>query len=154
MSYTITHFKKLLKLVQSDDSFRELKRATRSPRFEALAWPYLSRIGSLSVEYRYQLDMSFIKLYVLNPNHCESESSWVRSLKTALGSEVESSPIQKRFRKFILSSDAKEASANLKVLVGKMGKTGVPMNYEKLYASLCYWKYPNTRKRLAEEFWS
>jgi CRISPR system Cascade subunit CasB len=108
---------------------------TKLPR----SWPLLARVGGIG-NARIE---TVAGLFAYHPD--ESHSGNLGATCLALKAET-------RFRR-LLACDRDEICERLRPIILAAKAKGIPVNYEQLFADLCYWS-PSVKARWAQEYWS
>jgi CRISPR system Cascade subunit CasB len=112
---------------------------TRLPR----AWPMLARVGGIGsprVE-------SVAGLFAYHPDETDKGNLGTTCLRLRQQNES----FDGRFRR-LLSCDRDEICERLRPVILAAKAKGIPVNYEGLFADLCYWG-ERVKERWAREYW-
>lgn len=112
---------------------------TRLPR----AWPLLGRMGGIG-NSRVE---TVAGLFAYHPEETHSGNIGTTCRRLA----AENNSFDARFRR-LLSCDRDEICERLRPVILAAKPKGIPINYEELFADLCYWG-DNVKARWAREYW-
>ncbi len=113
--------------------------ATKLPR----AWPLLARVGGIG-NPRIE---AVAGLFAYHPDEAHEGNLGT----TCLRLKGQSESFDARFRR-LLACDRDEICERLRPVVLAARAKGIPVNYEELFADLCYWG-DNVKARWAREYW-
>jgi CRISPR system Cascade subunit CasB len=112
---------------------------TKLPR----AWPLLARVGGID-NPRIE---TVAGLFAYHPDETQAGNLGTTCRRLA----AENNSFDGRFRR-LLSCDREEICERLRPVVLAAKAKGIPIDYEELYADLCYWGN-NVKARWAREYW-
>jgi CRISPR system Cascade subunit CasB len=112
---------------------------TKLPR----AWPLLARVGGIG-NPRIEAIAGF---FAYHPDEAHSGNLGTTCRRLA----AENNSFDARFRR-LLSCDRDEICERLRPVILAAKPKGIPVNYEELYADLCYWG-DKVKARWAREYW-
>lgn len=118
-------------------------RCALNPSKLPRAWPLLGRVGGIG-NPRVEAVAGFFA-YHPDETHTGNLGATCRRLA------AENNSFEARFRR-LLSCDRDEICERLRPVVLAARAKGIPVNYEELYADLCYWG-DNVKARWAREYW-
>ena len=118
-------------------------RCALSPAKRPRAWPLLAQVGGIGNPRKEVI----AGLFAYHPDDTSTGNLGTTCLK--LKGQNES--FDARFRR-LLVCDRDEICERLRPLIFAAKAKGIPINYEELYADLCYWGN-NVKVRWAREFW-
>ncbi len=107
------------------------------------AWPLLGRLGGIG-NARIEAVAGF---FAYHPDEAHSGNLGTTCRLLA----AENNSFDARFRR-LLSCDRDEICERLRPVVLAARAKGIPVNYEELFADLCYWG-DNVKTRWAREYW-
>jgi len=120
----------------------DLRCAVNSAR-RARAWPLLARVGGVDRP----IHEIVAGLFAFHPDETR-----IGNIGTTCRRILESNTsVDGRFRR-LLSCDRDEIGERLRPVVLAAKAKGIPVNYEELFADLCYWG-DNVKARWAREYW-
>ncbi len=132
----------LRKLKNDRGAMAEL-RCTLSPAKLPRAWPLLGRIGGIA-NPRIE---TIAGLFAYHPDETSKGNLGMTCLRLQ---ELHES-FDARFRR-LLGCDREEICSRVRPVVLAARSKGIPINYEALYADLCYWS-DNVKAHWAKEYW-
>jgi len=112
---------------------------TKLPR----AWPLLARIGGIG-NPRIE---TLAGLFAYHPNEIDTGNLGT----TCLRLKEQNQSFDARFRR-LLACDRDEICERLRPVILAAKAKGIPVNYEKLFADLCYWG-GTVKAHWAREYW-
>ncbi len=112
---------------------------TKLPR----AWPLLARVGGIG-NPRIE---AVVGLFAYHPDETENGNLGT----TCLRLQGQNESFDGRFRR-LLSCDRDEICERLRPVILAAKAKGIPINYEVLFADLCYWG-DNVKASWAREYW-
>ena len=132
-----------LRQFKSDRGAMAELRCALNPATRPRAWPLLARVGGIG-DPRIE---AVSGLFAYHPDETLTGNLGTTCRRLS----AENNTFDSRFRR-LLSCDRDEISERLRpVILAARGK-GIPINYEELYADLCYWGN-NVKTRWAREYW-
>ena len=138
-SVLLTHLRQL----KNDRGAMAELRCTLSPAKVSRSWPLLGRIGGIA-NPRIE---TIAGLFAHHPN--ETTMGNLGTTCRRLKEQHES--FDARFRR-LLGCDREEICIMVRPAVLAARSKGIPVNYEALYADLCYWG-ERVKARWAKEYW-
>ena len=108
------------------------------------AWPLLARFGGIG-NPRIE---TVAPLFAYHPE--ETHTGNLGTTCQQLSGEYQT--FDGRFRR-LLACDRDEICTHIRPIVLAARSKGIPLNYEELFADLCYWS-DNVKARWAREYWS
>ncbi len=132
-----------LRRLRSDRGAMADLRCALSPAKLPRAWPLLARaggIGNARVE-------AIAGLFAYHPEETQRGNLGTTCRRLA----TEAKTFEARFSRF-LACDRDEILERLRPVVLAAKAKGIPINYEELFADLCYWG-DNVKARWAREYW-
>ncbi|MBZ5514846.1 MAG: type I-E CRISPR-associated protein Cse2/CasB [Acidobacteriia bacterium] len=118
-------------------------RCALSPTKLPRAWPLLARVGGIG-NPRIE---AVVGLFAYHPDETDNGNLGT----TCLRLKKQNESFDGRFRR-LLSCDRDEICERLRPVVLAARAKGIPINYEELFADLCYWG-DNVKARWAQEYW-
>ncbi len=134
------------------DRLRQLKddrgamadlRCALSPAKLPRAWPLLARVGGIG-NPRIE---AVAGLFAYHPDETHAGNLGT----TCLRLKEQNESFDARFRR-LLACDRDEICERLRPMILAAKAKGIPVNYEELFADLCYWG-DNVKARWAREYW-
>jgi CRISPR system Cascade subunit CasB len=119
-------------------------RCALSPAKRARAWPLLACVGGIG-DPRVEIVAA---LFAWHPQETEVGNLGTTCRRLA----AENSTFDARFQR-LLSCDRDDICDRLRSVILAARPRGVPVNYEELYADLCYWG-DQVKARWAREYWA
>ena len=113
---------------------------TKLPR----AWQLLAPVGGIG-NPRIEI---LAGLFAYHPDETHSGNLGT----TCLALKAQNESFGARFRR-LLACDRDEICERLRPIILAAKAKGIPVNYEQLFADLCYWS-PSVKARWAQEYWS
>lgn len=136
-------FLKHLRQYRNDrGAMADLRRAL-NPAQRYRAWPYLARFGGID-EPRFEI---IAGLYAYHPD--EAKTGNLGSTCRRLSGEHNT--FEGRFRR-LLACDRDDICEHVRPVVFTAKAKGIAVNYEELFADVCYWS-DTVKARWAAEFW-
>jgi len=132
-----------LRRLKNDRGAMANLRCALKPALRHRAWPLLGSMGGIG-NARYE---TVAGLYAYHPE--ETRTGNLGTTCRRLSGEHNS--IDGRFRR-LLTCDREEICERLVPVILAAKAKGVPVNYEQLFADLCYWS-DNVKERWAREYW-
>jgi len=132
-----------LRRLKNDRGAMAELRCALSPAKLPRAWSLLGRVGGIGnprVE-------TIAGLFAHHPD----ETTKGNLGKTCLQLSEQNESFDSRFRR-LLGCDREEICVMVRPVVLAAGSKGIPINYEVLFADLCYWG-DNVKARWAKEYW-
>lgn len=118
-------------------------RCALNPARRTRAWPLLARVGGIGRP----IHENVVGLFAYHPD--ETHTGNIGTTCRHLAGENNS--FDGRFRR-LLSCDRDEIGERLRPVILAAKAKGIPVNYEELFADLCYWG-DNVKARWAREYW-
>jgi CRISPR system Cascade subunit CasB len=118
-------------------------RCALNPSKLPRAWPLLGRVGGIG-NPRIE---AVAGLFAYHPDETQNGNIGTTCHRLA----AENNSFDARFRR-LLSCDRDEICERLRPVVLAARAKGIPVNYEELFADLCYWG-DNVKARWAREYW-
>jgi len=118
-------------------------RCALNPSKLPRAWPLLGRVGGIG-NPRIE---AVAGLFAYHPDETHNGNIGTTCHRLA----AENNSFDARFRR-LLSCDRDEICERLRPVVLAARAKGIPVNYEELFADLCYWG-DNVKARWAREYW-
>ena len=118
-------------------------RCALNPTTLPRAWPLLARVGGIG-NARIE---AVAGLFAYHPDETQAGNLGTTCRHLA----AEKNSFDGRFRR-LLSCDREEICERLRPVILAAKAKGIPINYEELYADLCYWG-DNVKARWAREYW-
>ncbi|MCS7049186.1 MAG: type I-E CRISPR-associated protein Cse2/CasB [Verrucomicrobiae bacterium] len=118
-------------------------RCALNPAKRARAWPLLAPVGGIDRPV-YE---TIAGLYAYHPVETDSGNLGT----TCRGLAGENTSFESRFKR-LLSCDRDEICERIRPVILAARAKGIPVNYEELFADLCYWG-DTVKARWAREFW-
>jgi CRISPR system Cascade subunit CasB len=118
-------------------------RCALNPSKLPRAWPLLGRVGGIG-NPRIE---AVAGLFAYHPDETHTGNLGTTCRRLA----AENNSFDARFRR-LLSCDRDEICERLRPVVLAAKPKGIPINYEELYADLCYWG-DNVKARWARQYW-
>jgi|SRR5208282_1057623 len=109
----------------------------------ARAWPLLARVGGIDRP----IYETVAGLFAHHPDETHTGNIGTTCHRLA----VENNSFDGRFRR-LLTCDRDEICKRLRPVILTAKAKGIPVNYEELFADLCYWG-DNVKARWAREYW-
>lgn len=134
--------KYLRQLKENRGAMAELRRAL-NPAQRSRAWPLLARVGGID-EPRYE---TVAGLYAYHPVEANGGNLGTTCRLLSEGHNT----FEGRFRR-LLACDRSTVCDHVRPVVLAARAKGVPVNFEQLFADLCYWS-DTVKARWAVEFW-
>ncbi len=119
-------------------------RCALDPSRRPRAWPLLAHIGGID-NPRIE---AIAGLFGYHPNETERGNMGTTCLRLA----QQNPSFEARFRR-LLACDRDEICERLRAVVLAAKAKAIPVNYEQLFADLCYWS-DSVKARWAREYWS
>lgn len=118
-------------------------RCAVNPARHARAWPLLARVGGIGRP----IHETVAGLFAHHPD--ETHTGNIGTTCRLLAGENNS--FDGRFRR-LLTCDRDEIGERLRPVILAAKAKGIPVNYEELFADLCYWG-DKVKARWAREYW-
>ena len=118
-------------------------RCALSPTKLPRAWPLLGRLGGIGSP---RIE-TIAGLFAHHPDETTSGNLG----RTCLRLKEQNESFDSRFRR-LLGCDREEICTMVRPVVIAASSKGIPVNYETLFADLCYWG-DNVKARWAKEYW-
>jgi CRISPR system Cascade subunit CasB len=118
-------------------------RCALNPARLPRAWPLLGRIGGIGNN----IIETVAGLFAYHPDECHSGNLGTTCLRLKGINES----FDARFRR-LLACDRDEICERLRPVILAAKAKGIPVNYEELYADLCYWS-DAVKARWAGKYW-
>jgi CRISPR system Cascade subunit CasB len=118
-------------------------RCALNPARRARAWPLLARVGGIGRP----IHENVAGLFAYHPDETHTGNIGTTCRRLA----GENNSFDGRFRR-LLSCDRDEIGERLRPVILTAKAKGIPVNYEELFADLCYWG-DNVKARWAREYW-
>jgi CRISPR system Cascade subunit CasB len=132
-----------LRRLKSDRGAMADLRCALSPTKLPRAWPLLARVGGIG-NPRIE---AVAGLFAYHPDEAHSGNLGTTCLRLKERNES----FDARFRR-LLVCDRDEICERLRPIILAARAKGIPVNYEELFADLCYWG-DNVKARWAQEYW-
>jgi CRISPR system Cascade subunit CasB len=132
-----------LRQLKNDGGAMANLRCALNPAKIPRAWPLLARVGGIgnpSIE-------TVAGLFAYHPDETQTGNFGTTCRRLA----AENNSFDGRFRR-LLACDREEICDRLRPVILAAKAKGIPINYEELYANLCYWG-DNVKARWAREYW-
>jgi len=120
-------------------------RGALKPAQRHRAWSYLGRVGGIG-NPRYEIVAGLFAYY---PDGDDSTAGNLGATCQRLADE--NNTFEGRFRR-LLTCDRREVCERIVPIILAAKAKGTPVNYEQLFADLCYWS-DNVKERWAREYW-
>lgn len=138
-----TRLLKHLRQLKDDRGAMADLRCTLSPAKLPRAWPLLAQVGGIG-NPRTEV---IAGLFAYHPD----ETTTGNLGTTCLRLKEQNESFDARFRR-LLGCDRDEICERLRPVILAAKAKGIPINYEELFADLCYWGN-NVKARWAREYW-
>lgn len=132
-----------LRRLRNDRAAMADLRCALNPARRARAWPLLARVGGIGRP----IYETIAGLFAYHPEETNAGNFGTTCRRLA----GENNSFEGRFKR-LLSCDRDEICERLRPIVLAAKAKGIPVNYEKLFADLCYWG-DNVKAQWAREFW-
>ena len=137
------HLLAYLRQLKNDRGAMADLRCALNPTKLFRAWPLLARVGGIDNPRI----GTIAGLFAYHPDETQTGNLGTTCRHLA----AENKSFDGRFRR-LLSCDREEICERLRPVVLAAKAKGIPINYEELYAVLCYWGN-NVKARWAREYW-
>jgi CRISPR system Cascade subunit CasB len=118
-------------------------RCAVNPARRVRAWPLLARVGGVDRP----IYETVAGLFAYHPEETRTGNLGTTCRRLA----GENNSFDGRFKR-LLSCDRDELGERLRPVILAAKAKGIPVNYEELFADLCYWG-DNVKARWAREYW-
>jgi len=118
-------------------------RCALNPARRARAWPLLGRVGGIGRS----IHETVAGLFAYHPDETHDGNLGTTCRRLT----IESNSFDGRFQR-LLSCDRQEICERLRPVIFAAKAKGIPVNYENLFADLCYWS-DTVKTRWAREYW-
>ena len=133
----------------------DLRRSLRNETHNQ-AWPYISAFCNIMNERDELLNRTVFGLFAMHPMHSNKIGNFGDSLQRLAkkrGGKDYIAHNERYLKRFSKARDLEEVCSRLPAVMHIMKSEGVPINYERLYSDLFWWKLnPRDRERTPREW--